>query len=364
METRILQKRSGCRGVVNGKEVIIFSSNDYLGLSSHPDVIKAASEAAEKYGIGTGGAPGTTGTTDIHKRLSDAIAAFKSRDKAVIFPSGYQANIAIHSALGSGDAVFHLDQRHHPSALDGARLGSRSEFNKFDHNDLESLEILLKSNLDKTNIVSLPSVFTVDGDIAPLDKIADLKNRNKFILILDEAHATGCVGRTGRGLEEFFDLHDAADFIMGSFSKALGSQGGFIAYNSESGKYLRSGFRQFLYSTSLSAVSAAAALKALQILQSDKELFSSLQNAKFKIIERCGKSDIRIVSHESMILLVPCENPSEAVEKLLVDGFFVVPAKAYINGKRRDCLRVTPMSLHTDNDIRAFVDSMVKYVVQ
>jgi 7-keto-8-aminopelargonate synthetase-like enzyme len=223
MEPRVLQKRSGCRGIVNGKDVVIFSSNDYLGLSSHPDVIKAASDAAEMYGIGTGGAPGTTGTTEIHKELSAAIAAFKSREKAVLFPSGYQANIAVHNALASSETVFYLDKRHHPSAVDGARLGSGSEIVRFDHNKLEILENRLKLNKNKTSVVSLPSVFTVDGDIAPLDKIADLKNNYSFILILDEAHATGCVGKSGRGLEEHYDLHGIADFIMGSFSKALGS---------------------------------------------------------------------------------------------------------------------------------------------
>ncbi len=363
METRVLQKRSGCRGVVDGKEVVIFSSNDYLGLSCHPEVIKAASEAAKKYGIGTGGAPGTTGTTDIHQELSKAIATFKSRDKAVLFPSGYQANIAIHHALASPDTVFHLDIRHHPSAVDGARLGGGLKLNKFDHNHLESLEKDLKSNVGKTNIVSLPSVFTVDADIAPLDGIAELKKRYKFILILDEAHATGCVGESGRGLEELFDLHGIADFIMGSFSKALGSQGGFIAYNNMSEKHLKSGFRQFLYSTSLSTVSIAAALKALQIFQSDKGIYSSLQNAKSIIIEQCHKRNIEIISHESMILLVPCDNLIEAIEKLLYDGFFVVPAKAYLKGQKRDCLRITPMSLHSEGDIQEFVNSMSKHVV-
>jgi len=204
----------------------------------------------------------------------------------------------------------------------------------------------------------------VDADIAPLDKIADLKKRYGFILILDEAHATGCVGKSGRGLEELFDFHGIADFIMGSFSKALGSQGGFVAYNNMSEKRLKSGFRQFAYSTSLSTVSVGAALKALQIFQSDPGLFRSLQNVKSMIIRQCDKQSIRIISHESMILLVPCENLQEAIEKLLGDSFFVVPAKAYLDGQRQDCLRVTPMSLHTESDIKAFVNSMAKNIVQ
>ncbi|UCC80949.1 MAG: pyridoxal phosphate-dependent aminotransferase family protein [Candidatus Zixiibacteriota bacterium] len=364
MKTRILQKRSGCRGVVDGRDVIIFSSNDYLGLSCHPEIIKAASEAAKRYGIGTGGAPGTTGTTDLHQELSRAIADLKSREKAVLFPSGYQANIAIHNSLASPETVYYLDKRHHPSAVDGARLGSGSEIIRFNHNDLTDLEDKLKSSEGRTNVVSLPSVFTVDGDIAPLDKIADLKSKHDFSLILDEAHATGCVGKSGHGLEEHFNLHGVADFIMGSFSKALGSQGGFVAYNSISEKQLKSGFRQFSYSTSLSTVSVAAALKALRIFKSDEDLYKSLQKAKSSIIEECRKQNIEIISHESMILLVPCENLTEALEKLLEDGFFVVPAKAYINDRRQDCLRITPMSLHSGNDIKAFADYIAKSVIQ
>lgn len=364
MESRVLQRRLGCHGVVNGKEVVIFSSNDYLGLSCHPEVIKGASEAAKKYGIGTGGAPGTTGTTEVHNELSRAIAAFKSREKAVLFPSGYQANIAIHNSLASPETVFYLDKRHHPSAIDGARLGSGSKLIRFDHNDLEGLEKELKSAKGESHIVSLPSVFTVDADIAPLDKIAALKGKYNFSLVLDEAHATGCVGKSGRGLEEHFSLHGIADFIMGSFSKALGSQGGFVAYNSISEKQLKAGFRQFVYSTSLSAVSVAAALEALRIFQSDEGIYRSLQNAKSMIIEQCDRRKVRIISHESMILLIPCDNIVEALRKLLEDGFFVVPAKAYLDDRKQDCIRITPMSLHTEDDIKAFVASVAGSVIQ
>lgn len=364
MEPRVLQKRSGCHAVVDGREVTIFSSNDYLGLSCHPEVIKAASEAAGKYGIGTGGAPGTTGTSEIHRELSAAIAGFKSRQKAVLFPSGYQANIAIHNALASPDTVFYLDKRHHPSAVDGARLGGKSEMVRFDHNNLINLEEILRENHGKTNVVSLPSVFTVDGDIAPLDRIAELKNRYGFALILDEAHATGCVGETGRGLEEYFSLHGVADFIMGSFSKALGSQGGFVAYDDGSAKLLKAGFRQFEYSTSLSTVSAAAALKALQLFQADPRVFEALNRAKAAIIDRCRANGVEIIAHASMILLIPCQNPADAVERLMKDGFFVVPTSAIIDGRKMDCLRITPMALHEADKIEDFSKSLGNTVIQ
>ncbi len=361
-ETRILQKRFGCRGVVAGKEVIIFSSNDYLGLSGHPDVISAALQAAKTLGIGTGGAPGTTGTTVVHKQLEAALAKFVSRDKVVLFPSGYQANIAIHQALASDKVVFHLDKRHHPSAVDGARLGEGAEIIFFDHNNLTGLENGLKSNIDKTNIVSIPSVFTIDGDIARLDLIAKLKEDYRFILILDEAHATGVLGDTGRGLEEHFNLHGTAEFIMGSFSKALGSQGGFLAYNKAVEPYLTANFRQFEYSTSLSAVSAAAVLKIIEIIGHEPGLLANLRKAKEKIIEQCLENDLDLISFESMILLLPCENSVEAATGLLEDGFFLVPVKAIVNNRRCECLRITPMALHKEEDIALLAKALKKHV--
>ncbi len=276
----LIEKRQGCKATVNGREVTIFSSNDYLGMSAHPEVLKAAAEAAHQFGIGTGGAPGTTGTTIIHRQLASAIAQFKSRQNCVLFASGYQANQAIHHSLDSERAVFYIDKRHHPSAIDGTRLARASKTIKFEHSNLDTLQTALKANKGMINIVSLPSVFTVDGDIAPLDKLAELKRKYHFILILDEAHATGVVGATGRGLEEHFNLKGTADFIMGTFSKALGSQGGFLAFDDKARESLQSIFRTFDYSTSLSTVSAAAALKALELIQNDRSILESLRNSK------------------------------------------------------------------------------------
>lgn len=354
----VLEKRHGPRTIVDGKEVVLFSSNDYLALSSHPEVLRAASEAAGQYGAGTGGAPGTSGTNRIHLQLSEAIAAFKSREKAVIFPSGYQANLAIHQALGGKETVFHMDRRHHPSAMDGARLARDSKIIKFDHNQLEDLESNLKSHPGKINIVSLPSVFTINGDIAPLDKLFDMKKKFEFILVLDEAHATGCMGNTGRGLEEHFGLNGAADFIMGSFSKALGSQGGFLAFNRNSESLLKSKFRSFVYSTSLSAVSAAAALKALQLLESDTTIISSLRKSRDAITRKFREFKLEIISKESMILLVPCDDCDNIQKKLLADGYLVFPVETESDGRPGKFFRITPNAAHTADDINGFANAL------
>ncbi|HBC45932.1 MAG TPA: hypothetical protein DCZ43_02690 [candidate division Zixibacteria bacterium] len=354
----ILEKRQAHKAVVGGKEVIIFSSNDYLGLSAHPEVLRAASEAAALYGVGTGGAPGTTGTTSIHGELAEAVAKFISRDHVALLPSGYQANQALHHSLDSDRTVFYIDNRHHPSALDGVRLARNSRLVRFDHNNLDALKGAILAHRGMNNIVSLPSVFTVDGDIAPLDKLNEMKQKLGFLLILDEAHATGCLGETGRGVEEHFALKGAADFIMGTFSKALGSQGGFIAYNKNVVSHLRSHFRTLEYSTSLSAVSAAAALKSLQLLDSNRSLMQPLRKAKQLIIDNCAALGIPLISKESMIMLLPSANTDTLQGRLFEAGFLTITVKAQFASGTMPCLRIIPMATHNENEIKAFVDAV------
>jgi 7-keto-8-aminopelargonate synthetase-like enzyme len=296
--------------MINGREVVIFSSNDYLGLSANPGILRAANEAGKLFGAGTGAAPKTTGTTLIHEKLEEAIAKFKSRQKAVLFPSGYQANQAIHHSLDDRAVVFFVHKRHHPSALDGVRLARKSRFVRFDHDYLDDLRRMLIAHGSTVNIVTLPSVFTIDGDIAPLERIAALKQELGFVLILDEAHADGCVGKTGKGLEEHFGHVGVADFLMGTFSKAFGSQGGYLAFNETSRRYLKSPFRAHEYSTSLSAVSVAAALAAVEILENENSIMESLRRNKKLIIKECAARGISLIARESMIMLLPCHDCS------------------------------------------------------
>jgi 7-keto-8-aminopelargonate synthetase-like enzyme len=334
------------------------SSNDYLGLSAHPKVLLAAREAAETFGAGTGGAPGTTGTTVLHQRLAHQIASFKSREVGALFPSGYQANQSLHQALDSERTVFYVDNRHHPSALDGVRLARSSRLTRFDHNDLDTLRGAVLAHRNMNNIVTLPSVFTVDGDIAPLDDIVKLKNELGFLLILDEAHATGCLGATGRGLEEHYGLKGAADFIMGTFSKALGSQGGFLAYDLAAAGHLKGEFRAREYSTSLAAPSAAAALAALELVQGDPSHLASLRRNKELIIETCRKADLRLIHKESMVLLLPVAD-GEALQAGLFDGgYLAITVKARLAGEAMSCLRIIPMATHTEKDIVGFVAAL------
>ncbi|MCD6163402.1 MAG: pyridoxal phosphate-dependent aminotransferase family protein [candidate division Zixibacteria bacterium] len=347
-----LESRQAQYITINGKKLIIFSSNDYLGLSHHPEVIKTFTEAAQNYGIGTGGAPLTSGTTIIHDKLADEIADFKHREKAVIFPSGYAANTALHQSLSDNDTIFFSDESNHPSIIDGIRL-SGCPVNIYRHLDLTHLEALLKKSGKSRKIAASCSAFTVNGDILPLDKIARLKSKYHFHLILDEAHATGCIGKTGRGLEELYSLTGTADFIMGTFSKALGSQGGFLTFSEEAGKMLSGPLRAYKYSTSIAAPIAAASLSSLKILKREPELVARMRKNIQQIYINLKRSGFEINSSGSHIINVyfsSKEKTSLIIDELHRRGYFVVP----VSPDKRWGIRITAMATHTDVEIDAF----------
>jgi len=337
---------------IGGKTLMIFCSNDYLGLSHHPEVIEASSRAAKQYGCGTGGAPGTSGTTALHFELESRIAAFKHREKAMVFPSGYAANVSLHQSLDGPDTVFFSDQKNHPSATDGIRL-SGSDKQIFPHLGLEKLEELVSADSHARKIVTTCSVFTVDGAITALDELARLKQKYGFILVLDEAHATGCIGESGRGLEEMYALYGAADLIMGTFSKALGSQGGFLAYSADSEKLLAQPLRGHEYSTSIAAPSAAASLKALDILEREPFLVGRMREHVGRIYDSLAAKGLSLNPSGRHILNVYFETEDQTrlvIAELFERGYYVVP----INLDGRWGIRVTAMAVHRDDEINGF----------
>jgi len=343
---------------VDNLDLIIFSSNDYLGLSHHPDVLKAACEAGEKYGYGTGGAPGTSGTTAIHLQLAEAIAEFKHRDNGVIFPSGYAANVSLHQSLSNNDTIFFCDERNHPSAADGIKLAGCDK-QIYRHLDFEQLDKLLQTDHHARKIVTTCSVFTIDGAICPLEKLVQLKAKYGFILIIDEAHATGCLGKTGRGLEEHCSLEKSADFIMGTFSKALGSQGGFITYAADKEDLLRKPLRSFEYSTSIATPTAAASLEALNILCSRPELVFKMRSNINKIYNKLKASGLELNGPQRHIINVYFESQKKTthvIDSLQRQGYFVVP----ISLDGRWGLRLTAMAVHTYNEIDDFCQKLAE----
>jgi 8-amino-7-oxononanoate synthase len=266
---RALRNVEGAQGatiLIGGREYVNFSSNNYLGLAGHPDVISAAVEATKLWGAGASSSRLIAGTMAIHCNLEEELARFKNCEAALVFSSGYQANLGILSAvLKSGDCII-MDRLNHASLWDGAKLSGARIF-AYAHNDMASLEKTLKraKNYGKKLIVT-DSLFSMDGDIAPLDLIVELAKRYNALTMIDEAHATGIFGANGSGLAGQFNLSAKIDIIMGTLSKAMGSQGAYVCGSKELVKYLINKSRSFIYSTALAPACAAAALKAIEII--------------------------------------------------------------------------------------------------
>lgn len=262
----------GPKIAINGKTYLNFSSNDYLNLARHPDIVRAAIAGLKKYGFGSGASRLLSGTYDAHRQLELHIASFKKTRSALVFNTGYAANTGIISTLTGRDSVVFSDALNHASIVDGVRL-SRADLKIYRHRDVNHLESLLKKNFKtgKTGrgLIVTDSVFSMDGDIAPLADLVSLSRKFGLPLMIDDAHATGVLGKTGRGGLEHFDISSSGIVQMGTLSKAVGCFGGFVAGERELKDILVNRARSFIYSTSLPPSVAAASLKGIDILDAD-----------------------------------------------------------------------------------------------
>ena len=253
-----------------GKEYIDLSSNDYLGLSNHPKLIKAAKKALETYGTGSGGSRLLSGDLEICHQLEKKIAEFKGKEAALVFNSGYQANVGILSALyGEGDVIF-SDKLNHASIVDGLLL-SGAKFFRFRHNDMTHLESLLGKERPKFKhaLIITETIFSMDGDRPDLKSLVGLKERFDCAIMVDEAHATGIFGKNGSGVVEEDGLTDKVDLIMGTFGKALGSFGAYLASSREIIDYMINRCRSFIYSTALPPATIASNLASIELIKEE-----------------------------------------------------------------------------------------------
>jgi 8-amino-7-oxononanoate synthase len=266
---RVLASRPGPRVQVDGRTVVNFASNDYLGLSGHPRVLEGARSALESRGAGSTASRLMAGTLDLHERLEKALAEFKRTEACAVFPSGYHANLGtLPALLEEGDTVV-LDRLAHASLVDGARL-SKAKLLVFKHNDVEDLEkVLRRAATAGRRWIVTASVFSMDGDVAPLCEMSFLTERYNARLYVDEAHATGIFGPGGRGVVNGLGLEKKVDVCMGTLSKALGAQGGFVAGRAELVRWLHNKARSFIYSTALNPAAAGAALAALDVVRDE-----------------------------------------------------------------------------------------------
>jgi glycine C-acetyltransferase len=274
---RTLSSAQGSWLVVDGKRVLNFCSNNYLGLANHPKIVQAAQEAVRKYGVGPAAVRSIAGTMDLHLELERRLASFKGVEAAITFQSGFNANIGTIPALvGKEDAIF-SDELNHASIIDGCRL-SGAKIIRYAHCNPEDLERVLKeerANYPRAMVIT-DGVFSMDGDIAPLDKIYEVVEKYEAIMMVDDAHGEGVVGKGGRGIVDHFNLHGKVDIEVGTLSKAFGVVGGVSAGNPVVVEWLRQRGRPFLFSSAMTVPDVAACLAALDILESSTELVDKL----------------------------------------------------------------------------------------
>jgi glycine C-acetyltransferase len=277
-----LESDQGSKVVIDGKEVIQLSSNNYLGLTSHPRLRKAALEAVEKYGAGTGSVRTIAGTFTMHEELEEKLAKFKHTEAALVFQSGFTTNQGVLSAILSPEDVVISDALNHASIIDGIRL-TKAARKVYKHVDMEDLERALKeSAVFRKRLIVTDGVFSMDGNIAPLDKIVELAEKYDALVMVDDAHASGVLGENGRGTVNHFGLDGRVHIQVGTLSKAVGVLGGYVASTRSLIDYLIHKGRPFLFSTSHPPAVTAACDEAIQVLLEEPELIEKLwDNAKF-----------------------------------------------------------------------------------
>ena len=340
---------------IDGKVYILLSSNSYLGLSVDPKVKKAAMEALEKYGAGSGGSRLVSGSTDLHRQLEERIANFKKTQSAILFSTGYLANIGTLSSLvGPGDIVY-SDELNHASIIDGCRL-SKAEIRVYKHCHVEHLKSILEA--DKTignkKLIVTDTVFSMDGDLAPLPELVEIAEKNGCMLMIDEAHATGVLGNRGSGATEHFGIEDRVPVVMGTLSKAVGSLGGYIAGSSKLIDYIRNTVRSYIFDTSLPASSLAASLAAIDIIENEPERRKYLWELikKFKLgLEQIGLKVLPSYSAVIPVLIGEAQPALGFALKLREKGVYTpaVRPPSVPPGKCR--IRATLMATHTEGQI-------------
>ncbi|HKN40822.1 MAG TPA: 8-amino-7-oxononanoate synthase [Acidimicrobiia bacterium] len=355
---RALESASEPEVVLDGRRVLCLASNNYLGLAAHPEVVDAAAEAARRYGAGAGSARLVTGGLVLHDELEARLAAFKGTDDAVLFSSGYLANLGTVAALvGPGDAVF-SDVLNHASIIDGCRL-SRADVHVYRHADAGHLADRLgawrrEAGAGARALVVTDSVFSMDGDVAPLPDIAAACERHGAVLMVDEAHATGVVGPGGRGAVAGYGLEGRVGVVMGTLSKALGAAGGFIAGSGDLCAYLRNRARSFIFDTALPPPTAAAALAALGIVEQEPERPVRARRLAGRLAAGLRSAGYDVADPPAAVLPVVVGAPDAALRlsaRLLDAGVLVTAIRPPSVPEGTSRLRATVMATHTDAEI-------------
>ncbi len=362
---RLVTGSQGSRICLDGQEVVLLCSNNYLGLADHPHLKEAAIDAIGRYGASSGAARLVSGTMELHRALEERLARFKGTDGAIVFNGGYAANVGIVQALvGRGDTVY-SDRLNHASIVDGCLL-SRAGFVRYPHNDMTALRRLLEKHRGKgRQLIVTDGVFSMDGDVAPLRELAALKREFGALLMVDDAHGTGVLGTGGRGSVELSGVSEDVDIQMGTLGKGLGSFGAYAAASAEIVDYLRNRARSYIFSTSLPPAVLAATLAALDLVESSDGRLLRERLARhaewFRGALQGAGFDTMGSSTQIVPIMVGEPAPTMEFSRLLLEeGFFVQGIRPPTVPAGSCRLRCTLMATHTPEELTAAVAAITR----
>lgn len=357
---RVIDSAQGARVVIDGRTVLNFASNDYLGLANHARLRDAAHEAIDEFGVGAGASALVTGHLRLHQRAEERFAAFSRLPRSLLFASGYAANLGILTSLCDRHAEIFADRLNHACLVDGARL-SRATFTRYPHLDLGALAAQLAASRAEVKVVATDTVFSMDGDVADARELLALCERHDAWLVLDDAHGIGVLGATGRGALEFFDVQSPRIVYMATLGKALGGYGAFVAGAPEVVEWLVQRARTYIYSTALPPVAAAAAIAALDLVDAQPQLVARLRQRVAEF--RAASAAIGVRLSESTTAIQPLVLGEaawavDASQRLLEQGFLVPAIRPPTVPQGASRLRVSLSAAHSPEDVEQLANAL------
>jgi 8-amino-7-oxononanoate synthase len=348
---------------IKGKDVLMFGSNSYLGLTNHPKIKEAAKKAIDKYGTGCAGSRFLNGTLDIHIRLEERLADLVGKEGALCYSTGFQVNLGVVSVLtGRKDHIL-LDEFDHASIIEGSRL-SFSKVLKFKHNDMHALESKLKRcTPDSLKLIVVDGIFSMEGDIVKLPALVELADKYQATIMVDDAHSIGVLGKNGSGTASHFGLTDKVDLIMGTFSKSLASLGGFIASDKDTINYIKHNSRSLIFSASMTPASAASVLAAIDIMVSEPERIQHLWDMSHYALKGFKEMGFDTGKSETPIIPLFIRDDIKSLiltQKLLAEGVFVNPVVSPAVPKEDCLIRYSLMATHTKEQVETSIEKITR----
>jgi 8-amino-7-oxononanoate synthase len=349
--------------IINGKKVLMFGSNSYLGLTNHPKVKEAAKAAIDKYGTGCAGSRFLNGTLDIHIQLEEKLARFVNKEGALCFSTGFQVNLGVVSILAGRHDYLLLDELDHASIIEGSRL-SFSKVLKFAHNDMDALKNKLKfCHKDHIKLIVVDGVFSMEGDIINLPEVVKLAEHYGASIMVDDAHSLGVLGKNGSGTASHFGLTDKVDLIMGTFSKSFASLGGFIAAEKEVINYIKHNSRTMIFSASMTPASTASVLASIEIMENEPERIKHLWDLTALALSGFKSAGFDTGKSETPIIPLFIRDDIKALQMtqiLLAEGVFVNPVVSPAVPKEDCLIRYSLMATHTKEQVEISIDKITQ----